>query len=86
MKATNNNFIQEEIKKSFNSGNLSCHSVQDIFYPRLLSKNVKIVIYKTITLAVVLYICETLSLALKEEHRVFENRVLRRGEYLTEER
>jgi hypothetical protein len=37
-------------------------------------------IYKTIILPVVLYGCETLSLTLREEHRlrVFENRVLRR--------
>jgi hypothetical protein len=36
--------------------------------------------YKTIILLVVLYGCETWSLALREEHRlgVFENRVLRR--------
>jgi hypothetical protein len=41
---------------------------------------VKIKIYKTIILPVVLYGCETLSLTLREEHRlkVFENRVLRR--------
>jgi hypothetical protein len=41
---------------------------------------VKIKIYKTIILPVVLYGCETLSLTLGEEHglRVFENRVLRR--------
>jgi hypothetical protein len=47
---------------------------------RLLSKNLKIRIYKTIILPVVLYGSETWSLTLKEEHRlrVFENRVLRR--------
>jgi hypothetical protein len=47
---------------------------------RLLSKNLKIRIYKTIILPVVLYWCETLSLTLREEHRlrVFENRVPRR--------
>jgi hypothetical protein len=47
---------------------------------RLLSRNVKVKIYKTIILPVVLYRCETWSLTLKEEHRlrVFENRVLRR--------
>jgi hypothetical protein len=47
---------------------------------RLLSRNVKIKICKTIILPVVLYGCETLSLTLREEHRlrVFENRVLRR--------
>jgi hypothetical protein len=41
---------------------------------------VKIKIYKTVILPVVLYGCETLSLTLREEHRlrVFENRVLRR--------
>jgi hypothetical protein len=40
---------------------------------------VKIKIYKTIILPVVLYGCETLPLTLREEHRlrVFENRVLR---------
>jgi hypothetical protein len=43
-------------------------------------KKLKIKIYKTVTLPVVLYGCETWSLTLREEHRlrVFENRVLRR--------
>jgi hypothetical protein len=43
-------------------------------------KNIKIRIYKTIILPVVLYGCETWSLILRKEHRprVFENRVLRR--------
>jgi hypothetical protein len=43
-------------------------------------KNLKIRIYKTIILPLVLYECETWSLTLREEHRlgVFENRVLRR--------
>jgi hypothetical protein len=47
---------------------------------RLLSRNVKVKIYKTIILPVVLDGCETWSLTLREEHRlrVFENRVLRR--------
>jgi hypothetical protein len=47
---------------------------------RLLSRKIKIRIYKTIILPVVLYGCETWSLTLREEHRlrVFENRVLRR--------
>jgi hypothetical protein len=44
------------------------------------SRNVKSKIYKTIILPVVLYVCETWSLTLREEHRlrVFENRVFRR--------
>jgi hypothetical protein len=47
---------------------------------RLISKNLKIKIYKTVILPVVLYGCETWSLTLREENRqrVFENRVLRR--------
>jgi hypothetical protein len=55
-----------------------------IFLPsRLLSKNIKNRIYKTIILPVVLYGCETWSLTLREEHRlsVFENSVLRRMFY-----
>jgi hypothetical protein len=45
-----------------------------------VSKFVKVRIYKTIILPVVLYGCETWSLTVREEHtlRVFENRVLRR--------
>jgi hypothetical protein len=45
----------------------------------MLSRNVKIKIYKTIILPVVLYGCETWSLTFREKHRlrVFENRVLR---------
>jgi hypothetical protein len=47
---------------------------------RLLSKNIKIRIYKTTILPVVLYGCETWSLTLREEHtlKAFENRMLRR--------
>ena len=46
----------------------------------LLSKNIKVKIYRTIILPVVLYGCETWSLIFREEHRqrVFENRVLKR--------
>jgi hypothetical protein len=47
---------------------------------RLLSRNVKVKIYKTIVLPIVLYGRETWSLILRKAHRlrVFENRVLRR--------
>ena len=52
---------------------------------RLLSKNLKIKIYKTIILPVVLHGCETWSLILREEYRlrVFENRILKdeKGEW-----
>ena len=46
----------------------------------LLFKNLKIKIYRTIILPVILYGCETWTLTLRKDHtlRVFENRVLRR--------
>jgi hypothetical protein len=76
-KLTDQNCMQEEIKSRLNSGN-ACY--QSILSSRLLSRNVKVKIYKTIILPVVLYGCETWSLTLREEHRlgVFENGVLRR--------
>jgi hypothetical protein len=75
---TDQNCVQEEIKSRLNSGNACYHSVQSLKSSRLLSRNVKVKIYKTIILPVVLYGCETWSLTLREEHRLrmFENRVL----------
>jgi hypothetical protein len=77
---TNQNLIQEEIKRRLNSDNACYHSVQNLLSSRLLSKNLKIRIFKTIILPVVLYGYETWPLILREENRlrVFENRVLRR--------
>jgi hypothetical protein len=78
---TDQNCMQEEIKSRLNSGNDWCyHSVQSLLSSRLLSMNVKVKIYKTIILPVVLYGCESWPLTLREEHRlrVFENMVLRR--------
>jgi hypothetical protein len=58
---TNQNLIQEEIKRRLNSGNACYHSVENILSSRLLSKNTRIKISKTIILSVVLYGCETWS-------------------------
>jgi len=54
--------------------------MQNLLSSRLLSTNLKIKIYRTIILPLVLYGCETWSLTLREGRRlrVFENRVLRR--------
>jgi hypothetical protein len=52
------------------SGNACYHSVQNLSFPKLLFKNVKIRIYKIIILPVVLYVCETSSLTLREERRL----------------
>jgi hypothetical protein len=51
---TNQKVIQEGIKKWLNSGNACYRSVQNLLSSRLLSKNLKIKIYKTIILPVVL--------------------------------
>ena len=73
---TNRNSVQEEIKSRMKSGNACFLSVQNLLSSSLLSKFLKI----KIVFPVVLYGCETWSLALREERRlrVFENRVLRR--------
>ena len=77
---TNQNSIAEEIKSRLKSGNACYHSVQYLLSSRLLSKNLKIKIYRTISLPVLLYRCETWSLTRREERklRVIENMVLRR--------
>jgi hypothetical protein len=58
------------IKSGINLGNACCHSVQNHFSSRLLSKNTKIEIYKTIILPLVLSGCGAWSLTLREEHRL----------------
>ena len=68
--------IAEEIKSRLRSGNACYHLVQDHLSSRLLSKNLKIKIYRTIILPVVLYGYETWSLTLREitgEWRLLHN-------------
>ena len=55
----NQNSIQEEIKSRLKSGNACYHSVQNLLSSSLLSKNLKIKIYRTIILPVVVCGCET---------------------------
>ena len=50
---TNQNCIAEEIKSRLRSGNACYHSMQNLLSSRLLSKNLKIKIYRTIILPVV---------------------------------
>ena len=61
----NNNCIHEEIKCRLTAGNLCYYSVHTFLSSTPLSKNLKIKIYKTIILRVVLYGCETRSLTLR---------------------
>jgi hypothetical protein len=69
---TNKNLFHEEIKRRLSSGNAYCHSVQS-----QKSKNENI---HDKNFACVLYVCETWSLTLWDEHtlRVLENKVLRK--------
>ena len=67
---TDQNSIQEEIKSRLKLGNACYYSVQNLLSSRLLSKNLKIKIYRTIIFTVVLYGCETWSLTLREERRL----------------
>jgi hypothetical protein len=72
------NLIHEEIKSRLNMGSARNHSDLNRLSSSLLKKNLKIKIYKTVTLPVLLYGCQTWPLTLKEDHRLrmFENRVL----------
>jgi hypothetical protein len=65
---TNQNYIAEEIKSRLRSGNACDYSVLNLLSSRLLSKNLKIKVYRTIILPVVLYGCETWSLTLWEKN------------------
>ncbi|KAJ4440654.1 hypothetical protein ANN_08801 [Periplaneta americana] len=73
---TNINDTREEIKRRINMGNACYYSVEKLLSSSLLSKNLKVRIYKTVILPVLLYGCETWTLTLREEHsfRVFENK------------
>ncbi|KAJ4444178.1 hypothetical protein ANN_05968 [Periplaneta americana] len=77
---TNINDTLEEIKHRINMGNACYYSVEKLLSSSLLSKNLKVRIYKTVILPVVLYGCETWTLTLREEQRlrVFENNILRK--------
>jgi hypothetical protein len=77
---TGQNSIAEEIKSRLSSGNACYHSVQEHLSSRMLSNNLKLKIYRTIIMPIVLFGCETWSKTLREESklRLFENMVLRR--------
>jgi len=77
IRVTTNYNIQEEIKSRLKPENACYHSVQNLLSSSSISKNIKIKIYRTIIVSVVLHGCETWSLTLREgpRLRVFENRV-----------
>jgi hypothetical protein len=60
---TDQNWMHEQINSRLNS-------VHSLLSSRLLCRNVKVKVYKTIIVPVVLYGCETWSVTLREEHRL----------------
>jgi hypothetical protein len=63
---TDQNYMYAEIKSRLNSGNACYHPVQSLLSSRLLSRNLKVKIHKTLILPVLLYGCETCFLTLGE--------------------
>jgi len=72
---TNQNAIVEEIKSTLRSRSACYHSVQNLLSSRLLSKNLKIKIYRTIILPVVLYGCETWSFKLPSNTTIYTGKI-----------
>jgi len=74
----NQNGIHEEIESTLKSGNICYLSLRNRLSSSLLSININIIIYRHVILPVVVYGCETWSLALREQHklRAFENTAL----------
>jgi hypothetical protein len=77
---TNQNSVLEEIQSSLKSGNVFYHSPRILLSCSLLSKNIRIEIYRNLILPVGLYGCETWSVTSRKEQRlrVFENSLLRK--------
>jgi hypothetical protein len=77
---TNQNCMHKQINTTLNSRNAWYHLEQSLLPCFLISKNIKIKLYRNTILHVVLYGCETWSLTLWDEHtlRVFDKRVLRK--------
>jgi hypothetical protein len=76
---TNQNSIAEIIKSRLRSRNACYLSVQNLLASRLLSKNLKIKMYRNIIFPFVLFGCETWSPTIREKRkmRVFDKMVLR---------
>jgi hypothetical protein len=72
--------IEAEIKESISLGNKAFYVNQDLFKSKLLTKNSKLRMYKTLVRPVVTYACETWVLKenIKTKLRVYEGKVPRR--------
>jgi hypothetical protein len=82
MTVTHQNMIHEGIKGRLNLGNDCYHSVQNLSSSPLVSKNIKIIIQKTIILPSFLCGFGTSSLKLGEEHRLRDLRTGYKRQYI----
>jgi hypothetical protein len=75
-----NNSVEEEIKERISLGNKAFYANQDLFKIKLLTKNSKLRMYKTLVRPVITYACETWVLKenIRTKLRVSERKVLRR--------
>jgi hypothetical protein len=75
-----NNSVEEEMKSRISVGNEAFYANQDLFKSKLLTRNSKLRMYKTLVRPVVTYVCErwVLKENIKTKLRVFERKVLRR--------
>jgi len=75
-----NNSVEEEIKRRISLGNKAFYANLDLLKSKLLTKNSKLWMYKTLVRPVVAYACETWVLKenIKTKLKVFERKVLRR--------
>ena len=64
---TNRNEMHKEIKHRLNSGNACYYVLQGLLSSQLLSKNIKLKIYKTVIHPVKVYGCETWTFTMREE-------------------
>jgi hypothetical protein len=67
---TDQNYTHDEITTRLKSGNACSHSVSNLLFLTLLSKNIKIKTCRTIILSVALYGCNTWFVTLSEECRL----------------
>jgi hypothetical protein len=76
---TQNNEIQEEIKARIHAGNKCYFGLNKLFKSRMLSKSLKIQLYRTLIRPVVMYGCETWTFHKIQQNTllVFERKILR---------
>jgi hypothetical protein len=77
---TNNSNISSEISHRINMGNTCYYVLRNILRSKLLKKDTKCKIYKTLTRPVVLYGCESWTITKKEEENIniFQRTILRK--------